>query len=165
MQICRQRTDTRHGNEKIWCESSLIISTSWTEPSAGAMTGGPAQPAHWPGHCLRMCSLIRGKWVNQHQTSIQTSWSVVYWVHISSRFIYQHPSLISSFPGNDWTDWSLWHGYGVWLTVSLARQQALAHSGQWLLLTLLLTFRKISSSRVCLCNSEKCGSCWQLSLI
>ena len=45
MQICRQRVDTRHGNEKIWCESSLIISTSWTETRDGERDRGEQWPA------------------------------------------------------------------------------------------------------------------------
>ena len=55
MQICRQRVDTRHGNEKIWCESSLIISTSWTETRDGERErereGGNDRPvsAGWGG--------------------------------------------------------------------------------------------------------------------
>ena len=63
MQICRQSADTRHGNEKIWCESSLIISTSWTETERrdeerrgeGQWPTACAGPGHWgggPRQCL-----------------------------------------------------------------------------------------------------------------
>ena len=85
MQICRQRADTRHGNEKIWCESSLIISTSWTETRERGERGNDRPPVRkeaWTVDTVDtppgprdgvMCNEMRGKLSGASHTNLLSS--------------------------------------------------------------------------------------------
>ena len=82
MQICRQRADTRHGNEKIWCESSLIISTSWTETRERGERGNDRPPVRREAWTVDtppgprdgvMCNEMRGKLSGASHTNLLSS--------------------------------------------------------------------------------------------